>query len=305
LRGDPKISKATRDKVVETARRLGYVPSDLARALSTKTTRQIALVADLDNPLWPMLVEQVHDELDANGYSMTLLTERGDPEHFNRQILGQRPGGVIITSVTPHAIFPKELIRWGTPFVLINRTVQGLECDAVVPDNIMGGRQAARLLADAGHSRVGALFGPADTSSGREREQGFRLEAQEAGLELDPRLIRNGAFDYGYGTTAFPELMNQPSPPTAIFCANDIIAIGAMNSAKQLGIDIPGDVSLVGFDDLDEASWPMYDLTTIHVPFSDMVKSAVKILLSRIAGDDSSPVVEVHSVIPIVRASTI
>lgn len=301
LRDDPNIAEKTKVRVREVAARLGYVPNELGRNLKNRVTKRIAFVADLDNPLWPMLVTQAHDALSSSGYTMTLLAERGDPVEVATHLSGGWADGVIITSARLHAQLPEDLTRRGIPYVLINRTIEGLDSDAALADNHAGGRAAAQVLVGAGHTRIGALFGPQETSTGRDREAGFRDGLTEAGIRLPKTLTRYGEFDYEYGRRGLPDLLGGPRPPSAIFCSNDIIAIGAVNSAYESGVRIPKDVALIGFDDLDQASWPVYSLSTIRVPFADMLQKAIEVLLQRLRGDTSGPQVYVHPVLPVLR----
>lgn len=303
LRDDPTIAEATRKRIAEIAASLGYIPSEVGRSLSKRATRRIAVIADLDNPLWPMLVDGLHDELIRHNYSMTLLAERGDPLQFEHQLLSGWADGVIITSARLTAVLPKKLARRGTPFILVNRTIEGLEADAVVADNVAGSRMAADLLVEAGHTRIGALLGPPDTSTGRDREVGLREQLAAHGMRLTPSRVLHGPFAYSHGREGLPEILKGRYPPTAVFCANDIIAIGALNTAHALGLKVPDDLALIGFDDLDEASWPVYDLTTIHVPFAEMVRAAVARLLDRLRDPQLPPKVEVHPVSAVVRAT--
>jgi len=303
LRDDPKIAESTRQRVGEVAARLGYVPSELGRSLSTRATKRIAVVADLDNPLWAMLIEQLHDGLAESGYSMTLLAEHGDLQRFEQQLLGGWADGVIITSARMRATLPLELHRRGVPFVLVNRIIRGLKADAAVADNVAGGRAAAQVLIETGHTQVGALFGPQDTSTGRDRERGFRAGLQQAGLTLPNSRVVHGEFDYTFGREALPQLLKGRHRATAIFCANDIIAIGALNTARQLGLAVPSDIAFIGFDDLEQASWPLFDLTTIHIPFETLARAAVARLLQRLSGDTTPARVEVHPVTPVLRGT--
>lgn len=303
LRDDPNIADKTKARVAEVARRLGYVPNELGRSLSLQATRRIAVVADLDNPLWPMLIEQLHDGLAESGYSMTLLAEHGDLQQFEQQLLGGWADGVIVTSARMRATLPFELRRRGVPFVLVNRVIKGLKADAAVADNVAGGRAAAQVLVEAGHTRMGALFGPQDTSTGRDREKGFREGLEQAGLTLPDSRVVHGEFDYTFGREALPRLLKGRYPATAIFCANDIIAIGALNTARQLGVSVPSDIALIGFDDLDQASWPVFDLTTIRIPFETLVRAAVARILQRLSGETGPPRVEVHPVTPVLRGT--
>jgi LacI family transcriptional regulator len=303
LRGDPSVTEKTRLRVQEAAQRLGYVPNDLGRSLKNQATHRIAFVADLDNPLWSLLVAQAHDELARHGYTMTLLAEHGDPVKMSTYLASGWADAVIISSARLDARLPEMLAGRGVPFVLVNRTISGTTADAVVADNVHGGRAAAGVLAAAGHTRIGALFGPPETSTGRDREFGFRAGLAEAGLSLPPSRVMHGAFDYAFGREALTTLLRGRYRPTAVFCTNDIIAMGAINTAHELGLRIPDDLALTGFDDLEQASWPVYDLTTIKVPFEAMLRSAISMLLSRLAGDDSPARVDVHAVTAVLRGT--
>lgn len=301
LRDDPSVAEKTRLRVREAAERLGYVPNDLGRSFKNQATHRIAFVADLDNPLWSLLVARAHDELARHGYTMTLLAEHGDPVKVSNYLASGWADAVIISSARLDAQLPQMLIGRGVPFVLVNRTISGTTADAVVADNFHGGRIAAQVLMAAGHTRIGALFGPPETSTGRDRESGFREALAEGGLSLPQSRVRHGEFDHAFGRAALPTVLRGRYRPTAVFCTNDIIAMGAINAAHELGLAIPGDLALTGFDDLEEASWPVYDLTTIRVPFDAMLRSAIEILLGRLAGDDSPARVDVHPVTPVLR----
>ncbi len=303
LRDDPTISAKTKTRVAEAAHSLGYVLNERGRNLSTRATQRIALVTDLDNPLWPMLVEQIHDELSTRGYTMTLLAERGDPADMQTNLLGGWADGVIITSARLPARLPTELHQRGVPFVLVNRTIDGFLADSAVADNTAGGRAAAQLLLAAGHTRLGALFGPTDTSTSRDRERGFRDALADAGVVLSPAHVRHGPFDYSLGRASLPSLLGGRDQPTAVFCANDIIAIGALNTAHELGVRVPEDIALVGFDDLEQASWPVFDLTTIKVPFDAMLRSAVTSLLDRLSGHEGDARQLVHPITRVLRGT--
>lgn len=303
LRDDPSVVEKTRLRVQEAAQRLGYVPNDLGRSFKNQATHRIAFVADLDNPLWSLLVAQAHDELAQHGYTMTLLAEHGDPVKISTYLASGWADAVIISSARLDARLPQMLAGRGVPFVLVNRTISGTTADAVVADNVHGGRAAAQVLMTAGHTRIGALFGPPETSTGRDRESGFRDALSEGGVSLPQSRVRHGDFDYAFGRSALTTLLRGRYRPTAVFCTNDIIAMGAINAAHELGLRIPDDLALTGFDDLEEASWPVYDLTTIKVPFDAMLRSAINMLLSRLAGDDSPAHVDVHAVTPVLRGT--
>lgn len=303
LRGDPRIGADTARRVSEFAAALDYVPSDRARALSTRATRRIAMVVDLDNPLWSILVRSLHDELSVHGYQLNLVADHGDHVNFEPLVAGGKVDGVIVSTVTLDSRVPAMLKHRGIPAVLLHRWSMNSDLDSCVADDQLGGRQAAKILLDSGHRRVAALLGPSHASTARDRAAGFRMGLSEAGIELPQSRVREGGFEYAYGWEALPQLLTGRHPPTAVFCGNDIIAMGALNAAFAHGIRVPEDLAIVGFDDLEETSRPTVNLTTIHVPFQDMLRSAVTLLLERVGGYDGGGRRVIHPVTPILRGT--
>ncbi len=303
LRGDRRITEDTRVKVEKAAAELGYVPSELGRSLATRTTRRIAMIADLDNPLYPLLVPPLHDVFAEHGYRMVLLAERGDDKETFDELFDQSVDGAVLTTSLTRSSLPLLLKERRVPFVQVNRVSRVLEADAVVADNEAGARVAGQLLLDHGHTRVAALLGPEETSTSADRETGFRAALSEGGLDLPDHRICRGWFTYKDGAIGFRHLMAPKLRPTAVFCVNDIVAIGALNAAMSLGIKVPADVSLVGFDGLDIASWPFFRLTTVEVDFESIARRAALLLLARLDGEGGAPVREVVPVNLILRAT--
>ncbi|MBB4683431.1 LacI family DNA-binding transcriptional regulator [Amycolatopsis jiangsuensis] len=288
LRGDHRVSETTRARVREAAEALGYVPSEAGRSLSTRSTRRIGVVVtDLTNPFYPYLIEPLHDRLEQHGYRMMLFTERSETALETERLLDRSIDGVVLTTAVLGSALPAELTRRGLPFVFLNReTGTGLG-DAAVVDNEAGGRLAAEELVRLGHHEVGLLGGPADTTTGRDRELGFRVGLSEAGVGLPRERVRRGPFDYGTGYEGLLELAGQRPRPTAVFCGNDVIAIGAMNAARRLGLAVPGDLTVIGFDDLPMASWETFGLTTVRHDLDGMAQAAAELLVERLAGTAS------------------
>ena len=301
LRGDPSIAAATVRRVQAAAAQLNYVPSERARDLSTGNTRRIGMLVDLDNPLWALLVGSLHDMLAERGYRLTLLAGHGDEQSIEASLAGGGIDGAIVSTVSLHSRLPQLLARRGVPTVLLHRYTDDSDVDASVADNHAGGALAARMLLDAGHTRIGALLGPADTSTGRDREAGFREQLDAAGVQLRPEWVRRGAFDFAHGRASLPALIHGRDAPTALLCANDSIAFGALDAAFAGGLRVPEDVALTGFDDLAEASWASVSLTTVAVPFADMLRSALSLLIERIGGHTGSARRVVHGVTPVLR----
>ena len=282
LRPDSQVSAATREKVRAAADALGYVPSELGRSLSTRSTRQIAMVTDLDNALYPHLLAPLHDALAEHGYRMVLLAEREDQLSSESRLVDGSVDGAVLTTSQVRSPLPDHLRARRLPFVQLNRVSELADSDSVTADNAGGGRLVATLLAELGHRRVGAILGPKETSSARERERGFRAGLRAAGLRLPAELVARGWFTYADGDAGMRRLMSVAPPPTAVFCINDTVAVGAMNALADLGVPVPRDVSVIGFDDLDIAGWPLFRLTTVAVDFSAMARRAADLLLARI-----------------------
>jgi LacI family transcriptional regulator len=289
LRADPRISAATRARVADAARALGYIPSELGRSLRTRSTRQIAMVADLANQIYPTLVPALHDALGVAGYRLVVLAERPERPELSsvlERLLDRSSDGVVLTTTLLHSTVPVELHRNGIPFVLLNRTSDVVDADSVTVDNVGGAQRVGELLTELGHRRIAAIFGPPATSTGRDREQGFRHALAAAGLALDPALVRHGEFVAVVGESATADILASGPPPTALFCANDNIAIGALAHLHRAGVAVPADMTVVGFDDLEVSSWPWVDMTTVHSPLPDMARAAAELLLSRLAAPD-------------------
>jgi LacI family transcriptional regulator len=286
LRGDRRVREETRRRVDEAARRLGYVPNSLASSLVSRSTHTVAvIVADLTNPFFPSLLTPIHDELQLLGYRVVLFAERTDiptgQETLNR-LLDRSIDGVLITTATLGSPFAGELRRRGLPMVLLNRYIDGLDVDRAVSDNHGGALIGGRHLLELGHRRVGIIRGPSNTSTSRDRTAGLLEALGEQGIGQDPQLIRDGTYSHQSGYQHARDLLRLPDPPTAIFCANDVVAFGAIDAALSLGVRVPEDVSILGFDDIPMASWEVFQLTTLRQPMGDMARAAARMLAERI-----------------------
>jgi DNA-binding LacI/PurR family transcriptional regulator len=287
LRGEPGPSDATRERVRHAAATLDYVPIESGRSLSTRSTRRIGIVAaDLTNPFYPELVEPARVELHRLGYRTLLIPDLTDPPADIERLVDGSLDGVMLTTTALGSPLPHALLSRGVPFVLVNREVDDIPADICVVDNRAGARQVAHLLAQLGHRHVGAVFGPSDTSTGRDREAGFRTGLAEREIELRPPNVRRGPFAYRTGHEATTELLGQPHPPTAIFCGNDVIALGACNAAARLGLQPGADVTIAGFDDIAMAAWDLFGLTTVRCDRPEMTRVAVDLLVQRIGEPD-------------------
>lgn len=287
LRDQPGVSAATRGKVRDAARVLGYVTSQAGRSLATRSTGRVGVVsAELSNPFYPALLEPLHDALGQFGYRTILVTDRGEVPVELEPLIDGSLDAVILTTSETGSDLPEELRRRGVPFVLLNRTVDGVDGDVCTVDNIAGGALVADLLMSLGHERIGAILGPSTTSTGRDRRRGFQDRLAEHGRALPPKLVREGPFTAAFGRTALRELMAGPKSPTAIFCGNDVLGLGVLNACLAHGIDVPDALTVIGFDDIAMAAWECFDLTTVRVDLAAMAQSAARLLVDRIASSE-------------------
>lgn len=294
LRGDPRVADETRAKIVEAAERLRYTPNLAARSLITNRTRTIGVVvADITNPFYPALVEVLHDEFSLSGYRTVLFNERtdaGGADEVLPQLAGRAVDGLVFTSATLGSRWADAFSTRGLPVVMLNRYVDEAPVDRVVSDNYGGGVLAAHFLAgELGHRRIALIAGPENTSTSRDREAGFRTALGELGVEFEDSLRRVGDYSHQSGYQWCLDLLASEPRPTAIFCGNDVIALGAIDAARRLGVTVPAEVSILGFDDIEMASWEVFSLSTIQQPLPRMAKVAARMLIDRLEHANGPP----------------
>jgi LacI family transcriptional regulator len=289
LRDDPVVSLATRRRVRDAAESLGYVPSQRGRSLSTRATGQVAVVvSDLGNTFYMEAIRHLHAALDEAGTRVVVLTDPPDRPPPPERLLDGSVDGVILTTALLGATLPAELCARGLPVVLFNRSVDDAPVDRCVSTNERGAGDVAEELVRLGHESIGAIFGPPETSTGRDRERGFRTALAHAGTPLADARVFHGPFSYATGEEGLRELW-AGDRPSAVFCGNDVIALGALNAARELGIDVPGELTIIGFDDIAMAAWPVYELSTVRQDLPAMARVTVELLRERIA-DPELPV---------------
>jgi LacI family transcriptional regulator len=284
LRGSEHVSAHTRERVLAALEGVGYIPNAHARAMRTGRTGTIGIVMErITNPFYPELLESLAAVLAGRGQRMILWLSEGPAELSAVTAIHEGTiDGVIFTTVRQGSVALEEAIRMNAPSVLVNRTVDGLPCDQVASTNFEGSANVARYFAEHGHDRVGVICGLDGVSTNNERYSGFIAGAKAAGITVRSSGSLAGDFTHAHGYRAFERLMSQKVPPTAIFCVNDLLAFGALNGAKAAGVRVPEDVWVVGFDDIDMASWPSNSLTTVKQRLDDMANAAVELLLGRI-----------------------
>lgn len=286
LTGNP-VRQELRDKVKAAIRELKYRPNGTARAMRTSRTGNIGLVVPrLANPLHPALLHVLGGAVTQAGFRVVVWsTDDVDEKAAADAVRGSLVDGVIMTAATTASTQLYEAVQLKAPVVLVNRVVEGWPCDQVASDNVAGARMVAEYLLNSGRRRIGMVGGISLASSIRQRQFGFREMLASRGRALDERLCELvDQFSYRTGFEAAARLLDLAEPPDALFCVNDFLALGARDAARNRDFDVPGALWIVGYDDIEMASWHAFDLTTVRQPLSQMAEYAVRFLLERISG---------------------
>lgn len=284
------VSKRTASKVREAAEALGYRPNVLARAMLTGKSKIIGLVvAYLDNHFYPTVLELLSEALEREGYHVLVFMAShaaSDIEDVVEQILDYQVDGLVLASVALSSDLAKRCRASGVPVVLFNRKLEAQGELAVVSDNHAGGRMLAEHLVSLGRKRIGHIAGWEGASTQRDREAGFMEGLRAAGLGLYAREV--GDFRLNRAKEAARRMFDRPDRPDAVFVANDYMAFGVLDVLRaELGLAVPDDVAVVGFDDVPSADWPAYSLTTIRQDARAMVTATVAALMTEIAGNEA------------------
>ncbi|MFC4946949.1 LacI family DNA-binding transcriptional regulator [Pseudonocardia sp. GCM10023141] len=291
LRNLPGTSPETRERVLRAAAELSYTPSDAARSLSMRSTRRIAVVSEeLTNPYYPELVEPLRRHLAEHDLRTVVVT---DTDHRAIGLDALADGsydGVILTTTSRRSALPRDLSERGVPHVLVNRVLDRAESHSCSVDNRGGAAAIAALLADLGHRRVASIQGPVTTSTGLERGEALRRGLARRGIALRRNATVRTAFGHDPGRAAAHELLGRPDLPTAVVCGNDVIALGVLSAARERGIAVPADLTVIGFDDIPMAGWPLVDLTTVHCDLEALAAAAVDLLVADIRDPGGAPV---------------
>ncbi|OZA13415.1 MAG: LacI family transcriptional regulator [Rhodobacterales bacterium 17-64-5] len=283
-------SRKTAERVRAAAEALGYRPNALARGLITGRTRMIGLiVAYLDNQFYPVALELLSRALQEKGYHILVFMAGNSTEKISEvmgELLDYQVDGIITASVAISNDLTSRCAAAGIPVVMFNRGQDDVRLSEVTSDNVSGGRRAAEFLLQAGHRRIAHVMGWQGSSTGRDRAEGFRQAMDAAGQK--PVALIDGMYSRETAAAVTQDLFtgSDPARPDAIFVGNDHMAFAVIDTLRfDLGLTVPGDVSVVGYDDVPLAAWPAYDLTTIRQPVRRMVDATVDALIAQIEGD--------------------
>ena len=282
------VSHKTRVKVEAAIKALGYVPNMLGPSLRFRQTHTLALVVtDIANPFWTTIARGVEDEAQAKGYSTILCNTDESVEkqaQYLDMLLRRRIDGMLLAPVRS-APEPVRLIqKQGVPVVVLDRLVPGVQVDTVRTDNTAGAYNLSKHLLDLGHRRIAMLAGPHGVSTSVDRVAGYNKALTDAGLPESALCILWGEFSRKSGYELTRQLLQRSPLPTAVFAANNLVAIGVLEALREANIPVPGQMALVTIDDLQPASLISPPLTVVNQPAREMGQRAARLLLERIAG---------------------
>ena len=285
---DPQLAERVRAAVTE----LDYRPSALARNLRrSRTSLWAVIISDVGNPFFTSLVRGVEDVAQSSAYSVVLCNSDEDPDkeaNYVSVALAEQVAGVILSPSGQPAVAAR-LLDAGTPLVLIDRELRDVGADSVLVDNEHGAAEAVAHLLANGYQRIGCITGPESVSTARRRLRGYQQALADGGSHYDDSLVRYGDFRETGGYRAMTELLDLPEPPDAVFVANNLMAVGALECLRVRGVTVPDQVGVVGFDDLPWPSLVRPALTTVSQPTYELGRVAAQLLSERIEDRDREP----------------
>lgn len=308
LNDSPLLREETKARIRRIAAELGYERNELARGLVLGSSGAIGLVIpDIANPFFAEVTRGVGERAHARGYGVVLCNTDGDLERersYIRLLRRKRVDGLILATVTAEDPYLGLLARSQTPFVLVSRRSQGVEAPYVGADDLLGGRLAVEHLVQLGHRKIGFIGGPPDVRCSQERLQAYRETLRRHRLPLRKEWIKFSDFTQTAGYKAGKQMLSLKNRPSAIFAANDVTALGVLRAAEELGLAIPDDLSLVGYDDISFAALPRIELTTVAQPSFKLGQLAADWLLRMLAGKPPRPPVKLLPPKLVVRQTT-
>lgn len=282
--GEVNVAEGTRSRVAAAIRKLGYRPNGLARSMRTRRSDTLGLIVpSIRNPFYPAIARGIEDVARQHGRAVFVTSADRDPDkeaHHIALLVDKRVDGIILGSpvVGPRALAPARSA--GIPVVAMNPNVALPGALTLLIDNRAAAIEMMRYLLDLGHREIAYIDGMPSLHRCRERLAGYRISLEEAGIALDLDLVETGDFDYEAAYESARKLLERRPATTCIFAGNDLMALGTMAAGLDLGLRIPGDLSVAGFDDIDLAAVVRPSLTTVHQPNYEMGRLAAELILS-------------------------
>lgn len=305
LSGNRRVAEATRARIKHSIRELGYRPNAFARSLRTERSHMVSLIIpDITNPYYPTLARGLQDAVHAGGYQSFVCNTDGrrDGERsFLNDALQRRVDGIAFAAFATTARMLTDVLRAGIPLVSIGTKIRHPKVDQVSTDDVAGSQDATAYLIRKGYGPIAMVGGPPGSSPSDRRLEGYRAALRAGGIRFDPRSVAIGDFTRAGGAAAMTELLSRRVRPRAVFCANDLMAIGAMDAIRGAGLRVPRDVAVMGYDDIEAAALVTPDLTTVVNPAYQMGRAAGRLLLERMGEEEPRPRAQVvipHRLVP-------
>ena len=302
------VSSDVRQRVQGVIDELRYIPSAVARSLKNDKTYTIGvLVPNSSNPYFAELIRWIEDAAFQLGYNMILCNAHGGAQKqtaYLRLLMEKRIDGLLLVASGADDEQGLMLRHEAVPIVQLERALPGLEADVVFAGQEEGAYQATRYLIGLGHRAINCVSGPADLPRARESVAGYLRAMEEAGLHVAPGSLVHDEFTSAGGHAAFTRMLAQPQRPTAVFVTSDLMALGGLCAAGRVGVGIPAQLSVIGYDDIDGAGYTSPPLTTVAPPKRDMARLAIALLIERIGGSATPLHQDALGSKLIVRAST-
>lgn len=287
------VAPDTRANVERAIAALGYQPSSLARALKMKRTHTIGmLVTNSTNPFFAEVVHGVEEGCYRNNFSLILCNSGDEPERqeaYLVTLVQKRIDALLVMTTNNDPVFYRKLDALKDLPKVILDSEPGLDVCTIGDDSVLGGRMAAEFLISQGFENIGCLTGPEGHPRSRDRYRGYRSAMQAAGLAINPDWIQPGELNALGGYQAMGRIMQGRTRPDALFAFNDLMAMGAYRSIMEHGLAIPGDISVIGYDDLEIAGYVMPPLTTVRQPSFDLGLKAAEVLIEHLENKTYMP----------------
>jgi len=297
LNDHPNVSDVARQRVMEVVNKYNYKPNSVARSLATNSSHEIGVLVTqssdeaLGSAFWMQIHRGIFEECKKRGYFVSLSYVSGKKkDNLYKFIMDERRlDGYILLTQEVTDLVGRMMFDKNIPIVLVGHVPRKKKVSSVDVDNLKGGELATQHLISLGHKKIGIILASLDMKESKDRLAGYKQAHSKAGLEVDENHIKVADYQYKAGYTAMMEWIEGGSGITAVFCASDTIAMGAILAANKMGKSVPGDYSIVGFDDLSFAEYMHPPLTTIRQPIFEKGKRAAELLINEIEGDEYEP----------------
>lgn len=307
------VSPHTRERIETAIQDLDFYPNAIARGLTQNRTMTIGVIsADIRNPFYPDLIAGVQAIVEPERYTVVLGSTNSEPEREQailRSMIQRQVDGVILGSATLRIDALRSLVESGTRVLLASRNLPDLVTDTVVIDNYAGAQMAVDHLVELGHNRIGHIAGPQNVVPFQERLAGYRDAIARHGLPFDETVVLRSLSTPAAGAEAARRIIRHSNPPSAVFIANDNMALGAMDAAQRMRVRIPEDIAIVGFDNISLASNSFISLTSVDSRAEMIGRISAQVLLDRLAHGDVPPYEQPQLIVRApklhIRASTV